>query len=89
MANKNPVWSVLEATPHKDYTITLKFNDGTTRLYDAKPLLEIPLYEKLKNPGFFIQAKADCGTVIWNDDIDIAPEHLYETSKIIAINQAV
>ena len=26
-------------------------------------------------------AKAECGTVVWSDDIDIAPEHLYEYSQ--------
>lgn len=80
----NPKWSVIEAIPHKDYTITIKFQDGSVRLYDAKPLLEKNIFERLKNPGFFIQAKVECGTVVWNDDIDIAPEHLYEASKILS-----
>jgi len=34
----------------------------------------------LRNPSFFMTAKAECGTVVWNDDIDIAPEHLYDAS---------
>ena len=79
-----PVWSIEEVTPHNDYTITLKFHDGTTRLYDAKELLDDPLYEPIKNPGFFMQAKLECHTVVWNDEIDIAPEYLYEKSKIIS-----
>ncbi len=83
MKSKNPAWVVKEAQPHEDYTITLKFQDGSTRLYDARPLLELPIYEPLKNPGFFMLARVDCSTVIWNDEIDIAPEHLYEAGKII------
>jgi len=27
-----------------------------------------------------MKASALCGTVVWSDDIDIAPEHLYEES---------
>ncbi|MDO5327119.1 MAG: hypothetical protein Q4G00_10425 [Clostridia bacterium] len=27
-----------------------------------------------------MQAKAAFGTVVWSDDVDIAPEHLYECS---------
>ena len=44
MVTKYPDWIVLNAQPHKDYNITLKFRDGTTRLYDAKPLLDDPMY---------------------------------------------
>lgn len=80
---KKPYWSVEEAQPHRDYTLTLKFHDGSVKLFDMKTLLEQPLYKPLKNPVFFMQAKADFGTVIWNDDIDIAPEYLYEAGKII------
>ena len=83
MQNKNPVWTVKEAYPHKDYTITVKFRDGSVKLFDAKPLLSIPIYEQLKNPGFFMQAHVECHTVVWNDEIDIAPEYLYEAGKIL------
>ena len=82
MNKNNPVWCVEEVQPNKDYTLTIKFHDGSVKLFDAKPLLENQLYEALKNPGFFMQAKAEFDTVIWNDDIDIAPEYLYEASKI-------
>lgn len=80
---KKPFWSVKEAQPHKDYTITVKFHDGSVKIFDAKPLLKIPMFEPLKNPGFFMCAKVECGTVVWNDDIDIAPEYLYEAGEIV------
>ena len=82
--SKIPVWSVREAEPHKDFTITIKFQDGSVRLYDAKPLLKLPIFEQLRNPGLFMQARAEYGTVVWNDDTDIAPEHLYEASEILS-----
>lgn len=74
------VWTVRKVQPQKDYTLFLTFADGSQKLYDAHALLENPIYEPLKNPGFFMKAKAECGTVVWNDDVDIAPEHLYECS---------
>ena len=46
--SKNPEWHVIKATANKDYTITIRFQDGTVKLYDAKPLLEIKIFERLK-----------------------------------------
>ena len=77
---KTPVWVVKEVTPNEDYLLHLTFADGTKKVYDARPLLEKAVYSPLKNLSFFLSAKAECGTVVWNDDIDIAPEHLYECS---------
>jgi len=80
---KNPVWVVKNVKAQKDYTLIITFENGEQRIYNAQPLLKEQMYEALKNPAFFLKAKVDCGTVIWNDEIDIAPEHLYECSKPI------
>lgn len=77
---KTPNWVVKEVLPKDDYTLFLTFADGTKKIYDARPLLEKQIYSKLNNLKFFMSAKPECGTVVWNDDIDIAPEHLYEHS---------
>ncbi len=77
---KKPIWTVEKVCPKNDYTLLLTFADGTEKIYNARPLLEKAIYSQLKNPAFFLRAKTECGTVVWNDDIDIAPEHLYECS---------
>ncbi len=77
---KTPAWVVKDVVAQKDYTLLITFIGGEKRIYNARPLLDKPIYAQLKNISFFLSAKADCGTVIWNDDIDIAPEHLYEYS---------
>jgi transcriptional regulator with XRE-family HTH domain len=81
--NRRPVWVVKDVEAKEDYTLCLTFANGERKIYDAKPLLQIELYENLKNPAFFMQAHVECGTVVWNDDLDIAPEHLYECSTLI------
>lgn len=78
---KNPVWIVKEVQPKEDYTLLLTFADGAKKIYNARPLLEKAIYSPLKNPTFFLSAKAECGTVVWSDDVDIAPEYLYEHSE--------
>lgn len=76
-----PVWVVEKVQPQANYTLIITFADGTEKIYDASPLLNKRSYKQLKNPAFFMTARAECGTVVWSDDIDIAPEHLYEASK--------
>lgn len=73
-----PVWGVKKIQPQNNYFLVITFADGTRRIYDARPLLDKAIYAPLRNLTFFLNAKVDCGTVVWNDNIDIAPEHLYE-----------
>ncbi len=76
-----PKWVVKDVKANNDYTLLITFADGERKIYDARPLLKKPIYASLKNLPFFLSAKAECGTVVWSDDVDIAPEHLYECSK--------
>ncbi len=79
----SPEWVVTSVVANKDYTLTLTFITGEKKVYDAKPLLEKPIFAPLKNLSLFLQAKVECGSVAWNDEVDLAPEHLYECSKPI------
>ena len=81
----NPVWIVHEVELHEDYTLLLTFANGEKKIYNARPLLEKAIYSQLKSPSFFLNVKVACGTVVWNDDLDIAPEHLYECSESIDV----
>ncbi len=79
----NPVWIVTKAIPHKDYTPLLTFEDGKNGVYDFRPELSRPAFRKQQNIDFFMQAKVLYGTVVWPDDSDISPEHLYNESRLI------
>lgn len=80
----NPVWSVVDVTPQKDYTLLLTFEDGKKGLYDATSLLKEEIFEPLNSLPVFLSARAEDGTVVWNDDLDIAPEYLYENCTPVA-----
>lgn len=75
-----PVWIVREVIPQPDYTLLLTFSDGSKRTYNARPLLNKAIFADLKSLPFFLTAHVGGDTVTWNDDVDIAPEHLYENS---------
>lgn len=63
--------------------LRLTFNDGTTGDVDVSALLAGPVFEPLKDPTFFSQALLDpvCGTVVWPNGADFAPEALRDLVK--------
>ena len=74
----NPAWAVKKVIPRKDYTLLITFEDGKSGVYDFRPDLSRSIFKKQQNIDFFMQAKVLYGTVVWPDDSDMAPEHLYE-----------
>ncbi|MDL2264218.1 DUF2442 domain-containing protein [Synergistaceae bacterium OttesenSCG-928-I11] len=78
--SSSPAWVVRDVVPSTDYTMLVTFANGEKRLYDARPLLEKDIYSPLKNAALFMSAKVDGDSIVWNDELDIAPEHLYECS---------
>lgn len=63
--------------PREDFSLVLTFNNGEVRCFDVTPYLAYPAFEALKASPFFMQAHIAHHTVVWNDDVDIAPESLY------------
>jgi len=72
---------VINVTPKDDFVLLLKFENQEEREFDCKALLDWKVYQPLNNIEFFNQAKVKYGTVVWNDQIDIAPESLYLESR--------
>lgn len=72
--------SVTRVIPKDDFCLELWFDDGTHRLFDAKPYLERGVFTRLKDPARFRQAFVAFDTVCWPGEIDIAPETLYDRS---------
>ena len=60
-----------------DYTLDLTFNNGERRVFDVASYLEYPAFQPLKSISLFMQARVEHNTVVWNDEIDMAPENLY------------
>lgn len=73
--------TVIEAECRGVYTIKLRFNDGVEETIDFEQWLEGPVFEPLKDVGYFQRFFLDGGTVAWPNGADIAPETLYELAK--------
>ena len=63
-----------------DYTLLITFSNGEKKVYDAQNDIRQGALTKLKNKSFFAQAKIARGSVVWSDEIDMAPETLYAES---------
>ena len=61
-----------------DHRLQLTFNDGISKIVDLEGLLRDPVFEPLKDPAYFAKGALDpiCGTVVWPNGADIAPETL-------------
>jgi hypothetical protein len=70
---------ILEAEVRGPHHLELSFNDGTRAVVDVGPLLSGPVFEPLREPSYFARAALDpvCGTVVWPNGADFAPEALH------------
>lgn len=71
---------IVEAVACGPYRLHVRFNDGTSKQVDLEQVLEGPIFQPLKDPQFFARVVLDpvCGTVVWPNGADFAPEALYE-----------
>ena len=77
---------IKNVTPLKDFKLSIQFAEGITKIYDMKKLIENnKIFADLKDINLFNSVEADIGGygVIWNDDIDISCDELFENSKKI------
>ena len=63
-----------------DYILLVGFANGEFKQFDLKPLIDkYPPFATLKDvDGLYEQAKIDAGGIVWNDDLDISAEGIYE-----------
>ena len=78
---------VKNVTPLPEYRLLAHFTDGSDKLYDMKALFDqYPIFKSFETiPGLFQLAKAGVGGygVVWNEDIDIDAEEIYQNGNTI------
>lgn len=78
---------VIAVTANDDFSLDLKFNDGSVKRFDAKPYLDYEFFRELKDPNYFAQVRLAFGTVQWPHEQDISPETLYLESVAVSDSQ--
>lgn len=67
--------------PIENYKLLIQFYQGTAKIYNVKPLfIWKEIFTKLKDKKLFYSVKVDVGGngIIWNDDLDLSCEELWE-----------
>lgn len=61
------------------FTLSLKFDDGTSQIIDFRPVLEGELYGPLQDPTLFAQVRIDpeVHTLVWPNGADFDPAILH------------
>ena len=65
-----------------DYELLITFSNGEKRVYDGQEDITQGVFTQLRNKALFARARIERGTVVWNDELDIAPEALYAESVL-------
>ena len=60
-----------------DFSLDLRFSDGSVKRFDAKPYLDYEVFCELKDLNYFRKVDLAFGTVQWPNEQDISPETLY------------
>lgn len=77
---------VIEARYVREFTVWVKFEDGTEGEIDLSGELYGPVFEPLQDVSYFKQVRVDpeLGTIVWPNGADLAPEFLYDKIHVHA-----
>jgi len=76
---------VISAELKNDYRVCVEFNNGTKGTIDFKKILEEDhreIIRELLNKELFKTVKVNLNTLCWDNEVDFAPDYLYEQIKI-------
>jgi len=87
---RDDILHIVNAEVAGGHRLRLEFDDHTQKTVDLRPLLEGPVFEPLRDPKYFARVVVDpvCGTVVWPNGADFAPEALYDLPNEVAVRRA-
>ena len=74
-------WTVIAVEPKPPLALAVRFSDGTEGIVRFEPSHLSGVFEALKDPDVFRQARVECGAVTWPGEIDLAPDAMYKEIK--------
>lgn len=84
------IW-VTTANHISNFKIRLWFNDGKEGIIDLQRTIftdSRPIFAPLRNPEYFRRFKVEMDTLVWENELDLAPEFLYEQVQTTSENRS-
>ena len=75
-------YDVVDVRPVLPMALQVWFADGTTGQVRFEPSHLTGVFEALKDPIVFAQARIEAGAVTWPGDLDLAPDAMYAEIKL-------
>lgn len=85
---------IVRVTPNSDFTLTLSFDNGETRILDMNETLQQGVFKKIADYADFSRVYLDEGhtvcwdidpnvdsSVVWNNQLDLCPDLCYVESR--------
>ena len=79
-------WRVTSVIPLPDFRLRVSFVDGTAGEVDMRAFLSNAnisgtVFESLRDPAIFAQARVTLGAVEWPNGADLAPDAMYDAIR--------
>jgi hypothetical protein len=79
-------WRITSVAALPDSQLRVTFVDGTTgevhmRLFLSNPRIDGTIFEALRDPAVFSQARVVLGAIQWPNGADIAPDAMYDAIR--------
>ena len=74
-------WNVVSVQPLSPLELAVRFEDGTEGKVRFQASHLTGVFEALKIPEVFSQARVEGGAVTWPGEIDLAPDAMYREIK--------
>ena len=65
---------IISAKPQSNYLVEVTFKNGVHGIFDMNPYMDEGVFRKLRDPELFNAVRVEYGTLVWPDEIDIAPD---------------
>ena len=71
-----------------NYCIEVSLQDERIGRFDMTPYLDIGLFKRLREPGYFARVDVQFGAICWPDGQDIAPDTLLAGMQLQSFSRA-
>ena len=71
-----------------NYCIEVSLQDERIGRFDMTPYLDIGLFKRLREPGYFARVDVQFGAICWPDGQDIAPDTLLAGIQLQSLARA-